>query len=156
MYYLPILQIEQKFLVIHYSPLDQNKITNTGTMVPLSWRVYVLNIILMLPPILRSEILSDLSLEYMQAFQNMFPTVDIKSVKVFDFVENPANLETIILMNSEECWKSQLKNKGKKGNRVIRSVYKLMGIPLDLNYDTTITPVDFRYTDADHYNYIDK
>lgn len=117
-------------------------------MVLLHWKIYLLILMLIST---NSENLSERSTKYMQAFNEIFPHVDMKSQKVYEFVEDETNLKKVILLNTQRCVKER-----QNLHRVTRSVYNLMALPLDLMYATTVATTYCNSDDADRYGYIDQ
>lgn len=115
--------------------------------------LHFLDILLLLPALLYSEKLSPRSVTYLKAFQSMFPEVDVKSATVFDFVSEEENIRRVMLLNGMACRERQLVNK--IHHRVTRSVYKLLGLPIDIMYSTPIPPTPPCEPD-DQYGYVDQ
>lgn len=120
----------------------------TPNMMPPLGNLYFL---LTLPAVLYSEKLSPRSVSYLEAFEEMFPWVDVKSQKVFDFVANKENLKRIMLLNGLACRERQ---ESFRSRRVTRSVYKLFGLPIDLMYSTPVATTESHESNADAYGYI--
>ncbi|KAL1463436.1 hypothetical protein WDU94_015187 [Cyamophila willieti] len=117
-------------------------------MVPISWWMVCVNVVLMLLPTkLNCESLSDRSAKWIKEFQGMFPHIDMKSEKVYHFVEDEENLRRVMMANTLDCYA--------KKHRLKRSVYSLMAIPLDLMYSTPISTTYCNEYDGDRYGYID-
>uniref|UniRef100_A0A8D8TW98 Uncharacterized protein n=1 Tax=Cacopsylla melanoneura TaxID=428564 RepID=A0A8D8TW98_9HEMI len=114
-------------------------------MVPLSCRMIFLNMVLiLLPTNIKCE---SRTAKWIKTFQEMFPQIDIKSEKVFHFVEDEENLRQVMKANTLECYA--------KKHRLKRSVYSLMAVPMDLMYSTPISTTYCNEYDPDRYGYID-